>query len=156
METEKRLLRSRSDKVIAGIAGGLGKYFNIDPLIIRILFVILALFGAGGVIVYLILWIAIPEDYTDSFYKYTNSNNKNMENKNETKKENYKPYRDYEKRKNDGNLIAGLILITLGVIFLIDRFVPRVDFGDLWPLLLIIAGIFILRTNFSKPKNKEK
>lgn len=52
------------------------------------------------------------------------------------------------KKKDDGSLIAGLILITLGVIFLIIRYVPRIDFGDLWPLILIVIGIVLLRNAF--------
>lgn len=77
-------------------------------------------------------------------------------NQSETQKEDYKdykPYRDYEKRKNDGNLIAGIILITLGALFLATRFIPRIDFGDLWPLLLIVVGILIMKNSFAKPKN---
>lgn len=52
------------------------------------------------------------------------------------------------KKKDDGSLIAGLILITLGVIFLVIRYVPRIDFGDLWPVILIVIGIVLLRNAF--------
>ncbi|MBS1262639.1 MAG: hypothetical protein MAG453_01999 [Calditrichaeota bacterium] len=61
----KRLLRSRTDRVIAGVCGGLGAYFNIDPVIIRILW-LLALFGYGaGLLAYLICWLVIPEQTPD-------------------------------------------------------------------------------------------
>jgi hypothetical protein len=56
------------------------------------------------------------------------------------------------RKKDDGSLIAGLILITLGVIFLIIRYVPRIDFGDLWPLILIVIGIVLLRNAFVNKK----
>jgi phage shock protein C len=57
----KRLYRSRSDRMIAGICGGLGAYFNIDPVIFRIIAVILLLPGGfPGLIPYLILWILVP------------------------------------------------------------------------------------------------
>ena len=56
------------------------------------------------------------------------------------------------KNRNNGNLIGGLILITLGVLFLIDRFVPHINFGDLWPVILIIAGVALLSNSFIKPK----
>lgn len=57
----KRLYRSRSDRMIAGICGGLGKYFNVDPVIFRIIAVILLLPGGfPGLIPYLILWILVP------------------------------------------------------------------------------------------------
>lgn len=56
----KRLLRSNTNRVIGGVCGGIGDYFTIDPVLVRIIFVITALFGAGFVI-YLVLWIMMPE-----------------------------------------------------------------------------------------------
>jgi phage shock protein C len=58
----KRLYRSNRDVMLGGVAGGLGEYFNIDPTIIRLLFVLLALVTAGVpvLLVYFILWIVIP------------------------------------------------------------------------------------------------
>jgi phage shock protein PspC (stress-responsive transcriptional regulator) len=57
----RRLYRSRTDRKIAGVCGGLAEYLGIDPVIPRILWVVLAL-GAGlGIIAYLICWIVIPE-----------------------------------------------------------------------------------------------
>jgi phage shock protein C len=57
-----QLHRSRTDKKIAGVCGGLGQYFNIDPLIFRIIFVVLLLPGGlPGFIPYIILWIVMPK-----------------------------------------------------------------------------------------------
>lgn len=57
----KRLYRSRNDKNLAGVCGGLGEYFNIDPVIPRIIFVILLLPGGlPGLIPYLLLWVVVP------------------------------------------------------------------------------------------------
>jgi|APEBP8051073302_1049394.scaffolds.fasta_scaffold01111_5 phage shock protein PspC (stress-responsive transcriptional regulator) len=59
----KKLYRSKSDKKIAGVCGGLGKYFGIDPTVIRIGFVLLALPGGlPGVLPYLLLAIIIPQE----------------------------------------------------------------------------------------------
>lgn len=52
------------NSVIGGVSSGLGYYWNIDPVLIRILFVILVLFGGGGVLIYVILWIVIPQANT--------------------------------------------------------------------------------------------
>ena len=58
-----RLLRRRTrDRVIGGVAGGLGDYFHIDPLLIRIGFVGLILFGGAGVVLYLIAWLMVPAE----------------------------------------------------------------------------------------------
>lgn len=59
----KRLYRSRSDRKIAGVCGGLADYFHIDATIIRIVFVVLLLPGwLPGFIPYLILWLVVPEE----------------------------------------------------------------------------------------------
>ena len=56
----KKLWRSRNDRKIAGICGGLGVYFGVDPVWIRIIFIIFFLVGGTALIVYILLWIVIP------------------------------------------------------------------------------------------------
>ena len=58
----KRLYRSLTDRKFAGVAGGLGEYFVMDPLLLRLAFVILALAGGGGFLIYIVLWIVTPEN----------------------------------------------------------------------------------------------
>jgi phage shock protein PspC (stress-responsive transcriptional regulator) len=60
----RRLYRDSDDKVLGGVAGGMGAYFNTDPLWFRIAFIVLTLFGGSGVLVYLILWLIVPEART--------------------------------------------------------------------------------------------
>ncbi len=62
--SNKRLYRDPENKVFAGVCSGIAVYWNVDPVIIRILFVIAALWGGGGVFVYIVLWIVIPEALT--------------------------------------------------------------------------------------------
>lgn len=62
----KKLYRSKTDRKIAGVCGGLAEYFNVDPIIIRIIAVILLLPGGlPGFIPYVILWIVVPEEPAD-------------------------------------------------------------------------------------------
>ncbi len=56
----KKLHRSDEDRMLAGVCGGLAAYFNIDPTLIRVIFIVLALFGGSSIILYLLLWIFIP------------------------------------------------------------------------------------------------
>lgn len=58
---QHRLYRSSDNKVIAGVAGGLGEYLNIDPVVIRIIFVILTIFSGSGILLYLVMWIIMPD-----------------------------------------------------------------------------------------------
>jgi phage shock protein PspC (stress-responsive transcriptional regulator) len=60
----KRIYRDPDNRVIGGVCGGLGAYFNFDPLILRILFIIAVLGFGSGILVYIILWIVIPEAKT--------------------------------------------------------------------------------------------
>ena len=55
-----RLYRSKENKKIAGICTGIGDYFDIDPIIIRLLFLVALFLGGGGLIIYIIAWIIIP------------------------------------------------------------------------------------------------
>ena len=56
----KRLQRSRTEKMMAGVCGGLGEYFDVDPTIIRLLWVVVTFMGGAGVLAYLILWVVVP------------------------------------------------------------------------------------------------
>lgn len=173
MET-KKLRRSVEEKVIGGVAGGLGEYFGTDPVIFRILFVVLTLTGGGGVFIYLLMWIFIPKEELDFSakhkYKQTSTNDsKEQTMKDEDKKEaeEGETIEDAEmvndekevddppvtQRRKNGNLIGGTILILVGFFFLADEFLPWLDWEYLWPAALIIAGLAIIKINF-KSKNQ--
>lgn len=59
---EKRLHRSRTEKMIAGVCGGLAEYFGVDPTIIRVIWVLITFLAGFGVLLYLILWLVMPLD----------------------------------------------------------------------------------------------
>lgn len=63
MNTTKQLKRSYSNRMIAGVCGGLADYFEFDPTLVRVGFVLLSVLSAGfpGLLVYIILWMVIPE-----------------------------------------------------------------------------------------------
>jgi phage shock protein C len=159
MENQKRLYRSRYDSVIGGVSGGLGNYFSVDPLIIRILFLIFAFVIGGGIIAYIILWIAMPVE-PDYFYdKYGRPSGTNY-----TSGADYKPASDeagienntdyspepLRKTSNNGALIAGIFLIVFGFILIADRFIHHINFRDIWPFLVVLIGAFIIAGSFRK------
>ncbi len=145
---QSRLYRSARHSVIAGVCGGLGDYLNTDPVLFRVLFLVTAFIGGGGLLVYIVLWIVVPlEDPT------VINPPKNMNMEEEIKNSEVKPEEpDQQKNnhKNQNSIWGGLILITLGALFLIDRFVPRIHFGDLWPVILIVIGIVLISKSFDK------
>jgi len=56
----KRLYRSANDRMIAGVCAGLGQYLNIDPTVVRLIFLLLLFLGGNGLLIYLILWLLMP------------------------------------------------------------------------------------------------
>lgn len=62
MDSTRKLYRSKTDRKVAGVCGGLAQYFNIDPTLIRVLFVVLAVLGGSGLVLYLALWIIVPTE----------------------------------------------------------------------------------------------
>jgi len=63
MNTSRQLRRSRSNRMIAGVVGGLADYFGLDPALARIIYVLVSIFSAAfpGILVYILLWILIPQ-----------------------------------------------------------------------------------------------
>jgi phage shock protein C len=63
MDPTRKLYRSRSDRKLAGVCGGLAQFFGLDPTLIRVLFVVLAVLGGSGILIYLAMWIMVPNEY---------------------------------------------------------------------------------------------
>jgi phage shock protein C len=57
---QKRLYRSREEKIIGGVCGGLAQYLNVDPTLIRLALVLITLFAGAGIVAYLVLWVIVP------------------------------------------------------------------------------------------------
>jgi phage shock protein C len=62
MAETRKLYRSRSNRQVAGVCGGLAQYFNLDATLIRILFVVLAVLGGSWIVLYLAMWIIVPKE----------------------------------------------------------------------------------------------
>jgi phage shock protein C len=62
METTRRLYRSKSDRKLGGVCGGLGEYLGADPTLIRVVFIVLAVLGGAGLIIYLAMWLIVPQE----------------------------------------------------------------------------------------------
>mgnify|MGYP001033642837 CR=1 FL=1 len=140
----KKLYRSRKDKIIGGVCGGLGKYFDIDPVLIRVLFVFLTFFHGSGLILYLILLIIVPQEplipdeieiqeYTDfSSEQSIDYQQKNVGGREKTKK------------------IFGIILLVIGSLLFLENFVSLLEFEIIAPLILILIGLYLIYDSFKK------
>jgi phage shock protein PspC (stress-responsive transcriptional regulator) len=136
---EKRAYRVREGKVIAGVCAGLGDYFSIDPLFVRIFFVLLICHPPIAFLGYIVLWIAMPvrkRPFDDYRNKYDDDDHDHT----------IPLFSQKEKKsgRQDNSLAGGLMLIGVGVLFLIANFVPSFDFADYWPILLIALGASLI------------
>ena len=158
MET-KKLFRSVDDNIIAGVCGGLAEYFQIDSSLIRIIFILLAIGGGSGVLIYLILWLVLPS---------AKQNDSGKQNKKEVdKEEKIKEFADEIKDKaksmakefdNKSSIldrrllkkgrkinILGVILILVGLTSIWNQIFPKmIDWEIFWPVILILVGMLLI------------
>ncbi len=62
MTTSTQFMRTRNDRIIAGVCGGIARYLNIDPTIVRLVFVLAVFLGGASPLIYLVLWLVMPEE----------------------------------------------------------------------------------------------
>lgn len=147
MENSSRLYRSQKDKIIGGVSGGLADYFNIDVALVRIAFVLLLLFGGGGFLAYVILWIVIPMRPINFTKAGNTEEGDDIKDESTKNSENSK---SIQNKKNNTSLIAGLVLILVGLLILVDRIMPFYNIIDFWPLILIIIGALMIKPELFK------
>lgn len=128
----KRMYLSSQSKVIAGVAGGLGEYFDIDPVLIRIGFVVLLFLHGFGLLAYIVAWIAMPRaSATEVVAEPVN-------------KPEPSALRKY---------LPGITLVLIGLVFLLERTFYWFEWRYFWPVLIIMAGIALILSALSHRPN---
>lgn len=143
----KKLYRSRQNRVFAGIAGGLGEYFEVDPVVIRLIWLVLIFLGGTGLVAYLIAWLIIPKEPVAVNVISVNERTSNSNHR--------------------GKIFFGILFILLGLILF-----ARQDWGLWWrikdyvrdfvryivPAGLILIGIYLMipRRAVGKSPDTEK
>ena len=134
-----RLSRSISDRMIAGVCGGLGKYFNIDATIVRLVFLLFLFLGGGGFLLYIVLWFVMPDEQRVGT---------SLQDLAQTNPQEPPPLasdfgQSVGQAARNGPLLFAVILIFLGFWFLLQNLL-HIDLGQLWPVILIIIGLALL------------
>lgn len=133
METNKKLRRLSDKSVIGGVAAGVAEYFGTDVALVRVIFVLLLIFGKGFpiVLVYVVLWAALPKEYagftTPELYNAAETQ------PSDTKTKNMK--------------WGGYALLIVGAFLLVDEldivFWPNFD-QYFWPIAFIVGGLYLI------------
>lgn len=141
MNNNKKLERNPMNKVLGGVCSGLADYFNLDVALVRLLFVIALLFASFGFWLYILLWIFVPERKT------------NFDFVQQAADEGQQSSDDNDKRLT--SIVSGAIVILIGLIFLINNFVPIAWVWKLWPLILVAIGAVMIYKSSAKGANNE-
>ncbi len=127
----KRLFRDRSNRMVGGVASGLAAYLDIDPVLVRVGFVLGAFANGIGILGYIILWVLVPQrPYAYDLYP-------------ESSVVDTTPPAPSHRTGNTG-LIFGIALVAIGLITLADNFFDVVDLEQLWPMILVAMGIGLI------------
>ncbi len=130
MEEEKRLVKSRRDRVIGGVLGGLSEYFNLDSTLVRLIFIFIALISVkGALLLYIVLYLVIPDE------KQTSSGSSKLHN---------------------SRSALGITLILLGFLLFFNELYHFLTFKLIWPIFLIVIGFYILIKGLKEENNENR
>jgi len=142
----KKLYRSQNQRIVAGVCGGLGEYFEVDPVVIRLIWIIFIVFGGVGLLAYLLAWIIIPKPVIHDQVENSKINPPSVK----------------EKDSSTGQLFWGILLIVIGILIIANQYfcigfalhsLIRMFFRYFLPAILIALGIFVILqgTKSNKP-----
>ncbi len=129
MSAEK-LTRSATDRIVAGVCGGVAAYIGVDLVIVRLLFLVLAFASGIGLFLYTILWVVMPlENVEDSIYLEDEAHSE----------------RNVEEQATQMRTF-GVLLLLFGAFFLLQQIglFTWISAGLFWPVVLIAGGVYLL------------
>jgi phage shock protein C len=145
-----RLYRSRRDRMLAGVAGGLAEMWGADPSLVRVLWALLVIFTGGiALLVYIVMAIVVPDE-DEVFGPDAGRGSVGFPDTGEATDSTgvaVRPPRP-PARPDRGGLPAGVLfggfLVLLGAFFLVREFLPQIDFDWFWPLILVAIGVVLI------------
>jgi phage shock protein C len=149
----ERLYRSRDDRMLFGVAGGMAEWMDLDPAIVRLVWALLILAGGVGLLLYIVAAIVIPEEpYVpvapgaagpDQGAAASMSGG-TAASAHQARWEARQARRAARRGSGNPGIVFGLILVVLGSWFLLDRYVPALDLSWFMPGALIVIGLVLL------------
>ncbi|HLA17328.1 MAG TPA: PspC domain-containing protein [Candidatus Limnocylindrales bacterium] len=160
---DDRLYRSRTDRMITGVAGGLAERMDVDPSLVRVIWVLLAIFS-GGVfaLIYLVMAVVVPERPAGSVAgpspsgpaaeapapgTWIGPDGEAVAASASVPTAAAEPSR----RPGAGAIVVGGVLVVVGAAAFMERFLPQIDTSMLWPIVVIALGIGLVALAFLRP-----
>ena len=158
---DRKLYRSRSQRMVAGVFGGITEYFDMDPTIVRLIAVLLTVVGNGAALIaYIVIWIAVPEAPVEGFASSGYAAPPSATPPTVTPEEVVEPApapmaapaatpvapTTVETSSGRGTMLFGLALVIVGLVFVAEVFIPGLDIWQLWPLILVGLGLRMIIT----------
>jgi phage shock protein C len=160
----RRLTRNTRQAVLGGVAAGIGDYIDLDPVLIRLIFIILCLAGGSGLIIYLVCWLVMPRDdevlvgspdestaqagapgdqFAEEVREAGERVAESVRGASEKVVDNLRRSRAGDVGK--GRLIGGLILMALGFLFLMNQLfsLDWLRFRYIWPVAIVVVGVML-------------
>jgi phage shock protein C len=162
----ERLYRSRTDRILFGVAGGMAEWLDVDPSVVRLVWALLVVFGGAGIILYIIAAIVIPEEPWEAavgpgMAPPPGAAASPPEAGSETAAPAYPDPRAARRaaraarrveRGNSAGVVFGLVLILIGAWFLLKAYLPALDDRWLWPGILVAIGILLVVAALGRPR----
>jgi phage shock protein C len=168
----QRLMRSRSDRMVGGVAGGIARYLGVDPVVVRLVFVVLALMQGVGLLTYLIMLVIMPSEPRTAASNGTGAGSQAFVQGGPARTPRYDPMTgepidpeeeeipvhninregaDPQTAQMRRNWLLGVVLIGLGAFFMLRMLMPDL-LPFVVPALLIAGGVFLMqRSNRKQP-----
>lgn len=131
-EVGRKIYRSKRDYLLVGVCAGLANYFEIDPTLVRIIFILLALGGGAGVLIYIILAIIMPlepKEKNEAFNQEIEGDKMDKKEKKETKRVSF----------------LGVALLVAGGLLLWNHFSPiKIASEIFWPAVMVALGLWLV------------
>lgn len=123
MKTTK-LMKSKNNKVLSGVCGGIGEYFGIDPVVVRVVWVLFSISGGAGLLAYIVFALVMPD--------FNEKNSASMD-----------AEVSYGHDKNSTKFLA-VVLVVIGSGSLAERFIPWFDWKIVIPAGMLLLGLYLL------------
>ena len=152
-----RLYRSRDDRMLFGVAGGMAEWMDLDPAIVRLVWALLILAGGIGLLLYIVAAIVIPEapwtmgpapgsaaDTGAAGAETAGATAVTAGSTEQARWEARQARRAARRGSGNAGMVFGLILVALGAWFLLDRYIPSLDLSWFMPGALIVVGLVLV------------